>query len=104
VSAAEIANRRFQISKVVHGTNASLSPDAHRLIEDRMKRGDFATGDALVQEGLASLSQREAEGEFDPGEWDQLLDEGGNSGPPLHGERVLAELRELRNRKQSKAG
>ena len=81
-----------------------LNGETRQMIEDRMKRGGYASADDAVRAALNSLAERETEGDFEPGEWDHLLDEGQNSGPPLDGEQVLAEVRELRNRKQSKAG
>lgn len=81
-----------------------LSGETRQMIEDRMKRGGYASADDAVRAALNSLAERETEGDFEPGEWDRLLEEGENSGPPLDGEQVLAELRELRTRKQSNAG
>jgi len=49
--------------------SVALKPETIRLIEERMRRGGYAS-----------------------------------SGEPLDGEQVLADLRDLRNRNQSKAG
>ena len=73
-----------------------LSAELQRLIEERVKRGDYASADDVVRAGLASLEQQEAVGDFDAGELDALLADGEQSGAPLDGERVLAELAALR--------
>lgn len=76
----------------------ALSTETQRLIEERVKRGGYASADELVQAGLASLEQREAIGEFKPGEMDSLLEDGERSGPPVDGEQALAELAAMRAR------
>jgi Arc/MetJ-type ribon-helix-helix transcriptional regulator len=81
-----------------------LDSETRQMIEDRMKRGGYASPDDAVRAALNSLAERETEGDFEPGECDHLLEQGENSGSPLDGEQVLAELRELRTRQQSKAG
>jgi len=81
-----------------------LRPETIRLIEERMKRGGYASPDDVVCAGLASLDQQESLENFEPGEMEALIAEGERSGEPLDGEQVLAELRELRKRNQSKAG
>jgi hypothetical protein len=50
------------------------------------------------------LERDERSGEFDAGEWDTLLAEGEDSGKALDGKSVLAELRDLRSHRPSKAG
>ncbi len=82
----------------------SLGPEAQKLLQQRMSRGGYATADEAVLAALAALEQQENFGDFAPGELDQLLAEGEASGEVLDGEQVLAELRELRSRGQSKAG
>jgi putative addiction module CopG family antidote len=82
----------------------SLSPETQKLIEERMKHGGYATPDDVVRAGLSSLEQQQNSGEFETGELDRLLADGENSGAPLDGEQVLAELRELRSRHSNKAG
>jgi putative addiction module CopG family antidote len=74
----------------------TLSPETRRLIDERMKRGGYASPDDVVRAGLASLEQQEAAGDFDPGELDHLLAQGERGGPPLVGEEVLSELAQLR--------
>jgi len=80
-----------------------LSPETERMIDDCVKRGGYASADDAVRAGLDSLRQLDALGEFSPGELDAMIDEGENS-PPLDGQKVLAELRALRDSYRSKAG
>jgi Arc/MetJ-type ribon-helix-helix transcriptional regulator len=84
--------------------NITLGPDAQRLVEERMKRGAYATAEDVLLAGLAALERDESAGDFADGEWEQLLAEGEAGGESLDGEQVLAELRELRLRSTSKAG
>jgi putative addiction module CopG family antidote len=73
-----------------------LSPRTQKLVEERMRRGGYASPDDVVCAGLASLDQQETSGDFEPGELDRLLEEGERSGESLDGDSVLAELRGLR--------
>jgi putative addiction module CopG family antidote len=82
----------------------SLSPETQKMIEARMLEGGYATADDVVRAGLTSLEERQKYGDFEPGELDELLDAGERSGPPLDGQQVLNELRELRARHANKAG
>jgi putative addiction module CopG family antidote len=82
----------------------SLRPETQKLIEDCVKRGGYASADDAVRAGLDSLRQLEELSEFKPGELDALLEQGEQSGPPLDGETVLAELRALRMSHANKAG
>jgi putative addiction module CopG family antidote len=82
----------------------SLTPETQEMIEQRMRQGGYASPDDVVRAGLSSLEQLENGGEFEAGEMDRLLIEGEQSGAPLDGEQVLAELRELRSRHANKAG
>ncbi len=75
----------------------SLDVDAQKLIDERVRSGKYSTAEAVVTAALHALEQDEhGAGEFGPGEWDALLEEGEASGPALDGNAVLAELRELR--------
>lgn len=78
--------------------NISLGSDAQKIIEERIKRGGYATPEDVVLAGLDALEREEAFGAFGPGELDALLTEGEQSGEALNGEQVLTELRELRSR------
>ena len=82
----------------------ALSPETERLIEEYMKRGGYATADDVIRAGLEVLDQQAAAGDFEAGEWDALIAEAEQSGEPLDGEQVLAELRALRARHEGKAG
>ena len=84
--------------------NISLSPKVQKLIQQRMKRGGYATPDDVVLAALAILEQSERFGDFEPGELDALVAEGDTGGPTLDGDAVFAELRALRNRRREKAG
>jgi antitoxin ParD1/3/4 len=78
----------------------SLPPEIQKLIEERVRSGRYHSAEDVVAAAVTNLDQQESVGDFSPGELDTLLDEGERSGPPLDGEQVLAELRELRQRSQ----
>jgi putative addiction module CopG family antidote len=59
--------------------NVTLSPDTQKLIEERMKAGDYATPEEVIRAGLASLERGETYGDFAPGELDELLADGERS-------------------------
>ena len=75
--------------------NITLGPDAQKMVDERMKRGGYATPEQVVLAGLASLEREEHFGDFATGEWDRLLDEAEQGGESLDGEVVFAELRGL---------
>lgn len=78
--------------------NLTLTPELERLIDRRMKTGHYATPQDVVAAALCHLDQDEKFGEFETGEMVRMLNEGESSGPPLDGEQVLGELRDLRTR------
>ena len=78
--------------------NLAITAELKRLIEQRMESGRYATHEEVLRAALRSLEQEEELGDFEPGELDALLAEGEQSGRPLDGEEVLAELRSLRLR------
>ena len=84
--------------------NLSLPAQIQKLIEERVRSGKYRTAEDVVAAAVATLEQQENSGDFEPGELDRLLAEGEASGTPLDGEQMLAELKELRQRKTSKAG
>jgi antitoxin ParD1/3/4 len=84
--------------------NLSLPPHIQKLIDDRVRSGKYQSAEDVVAAAVATLDQQEQAGDFEPGELDRLLEEGESSGTPLDGEQVFAELRERRQRGQSKAG
>ena len=77
----------------------SLSDEAEKLIDQRMKSGKYASPEEVVTAALHVLESHESAGEFEPGEWDKLLAEGEQSGAGLDGESVFAELHNLRSDK-----
>jgi antitoxin ParD1/3/4 len=81
----------------------SLTAEAQKLIEQRMKSGKYGSAEEVVTAALHALESDEHAGDFEPGDWDKLLAEGQQSGPPLDGDSVFAELRNLRSR-QARAG
>lgn len=81
--------------------NLSLSPQTQKLIEARLRRGEYKTADDVVAAALAQLDQQEQLADFEPGELDALIKQGEDGGPSLDGEAVLAELRALRNKRKA---
>ena len=76
----------------------SLSAKTQRLIQERMKRGRYATADDVVLAGLASLQQQQGTGDFAPGELDALIAEAEadfDHGKSFDAEEVFAEIRQL---------
>jgi antitoxin ParD1/3/4 len=80
----------------------SLPPEIQKLIEERVRSGRYRSAEDVVTAAVTNLDQQENVGDFAPGELDDLIEEGELSGPPLDGEKVLAELRELRERSRPK--
>jgi Arc/MetJ-type ribon-helix-helix transcriptional regulator len=80
-----------------------LTPELQKQIDERLKAGLYASAQDVVAAALHSLERAEAAGDFEPGEWDKMLEEAETGGESLDGERVLAELRQLRTRHQSRA-
>lgn len=78
----------------------SLKPELQAKIDDRVRSGRYQTPEEVVAAALSCLDKAEEFGDFEPGELDQLIAEGENSGPPLDGEAVFAELRALRSHNQ----
>ena len=76
--------------------NLSLPPEAQALIEERVRSGRYQSVEEVVIAALYSLKDEDKAADFEDGELDRLLAEGENSGAPLDGESVLAELRALR--------
>ncbi len=74
-----------------------------KLIEARVKSGQYQSAEDVIAAAVSLLDQQEQSGDFEPGELDRLLAEAEQSGAPLDGEAVFAELRSL-SRQKSKAG
>ncbi len=83
--------------------NLSLPEQIQRLIEEKVRSGKYCSAEEVVSAAVEQLDQQEQLGDFEPGELDRLIEEGEQSGPPLEGEQVFAELRELRHRGQTRA-
>ena len=74
----------------------ALSPEVEKSIRDRVASGEYRSLEDVVAAAVAALDQeKERAGEFAPGELEQLLAEGEQSGEPLDGATVLAEIRAL---------
>ncbi|MGB7159688.1 MAG: type II toxin-antitoxin system ParD family antitoxin [Tepidisphaeraceae bacterium] len=84
--------------------NLSLPSHVQKLIDDRVKSGKYGTAEDVVAAAISNLDQQEAFGDFEPGEFDRLIEEGERSGDALDGEQVLAELKALRGSGRTKAG
>jgi putative addiction module CopG family antidote len=82
----------------------SLPPHVQRLIEERIRSGKYRTAEDVIAAAVSTLDQQEAFGEFAAGELDALMEDGETSGEALDGERVLAELKELRQRQSGDRG
>jgi Arc/MetJ-type ribon-helix-helix transcriptional regulator len=75
--------------------SVALNPETLRLIEERMRRGGYASADDVVRAALASLDQQ---ADFEPGELDWLLavaDAEIDRDELLDGEEVFREIRGL---------
>ena len=82
----------------------TLPPQIERQILDRVESGKYQSVEDVICAALFSLDQRESVRDFKQGELDRLIEEGERSGPPLDGEKVMEELRQLRASHKAKAG
>jgi antitoxin ParD1/3/4 len=57
----------------------SLNPEMQKLIDERLKSGQYTTAEDVVAAALMTLDQQERFGDFAPGELDELLAEGEQS-------------------------
>ncbi|HYE20884.1 MAG TPA: hypothetical protein VEA69_20730 [Tepidisphaeraceae bacterium] len=69
----------------------AIPPDTQRLIEEHVRTGRFASAEDFVAAAVAAFD-RNAPGEFTPGELDALLAEG-EASESLDGDAVLKEFR-----------
>jgi antitoxin ParD1/3/4 len=77
--------------------DVTLSPRMQKFVEDKVKAGEYASADEVIEAGLASLARHGADG-FAPGELDELLAEGERDierGDLVDGEEVFRELEDL---------
>jgi Arc/MetJ-type ribon-helix-helix transcriptional regulator len=75
----------------------ALSPEAQHVIDQNVRSGRYASPEDVVQAALIALAQDL--GDFEVGEWDQLLAEGELSiaaEGTLDGEEALAARRQRR--------
>jgi Arc/MetJ-type ribon-helix-helix transcriptional regulator len=76
--------------------NLFLSAEAHRLIEEKLRTGNYRTAAEVVLAGLGSLDQQEQFGEFFPDEWHALLKMGEESlieSEPIDAQKTIDELK-----------
>jgi Arc/MetJ-type ribon-helix-helix transcriptional regulator len=59
--------------------NLSLSSNIQKLIDKRVKSGQYATAEDVVAAAILTLEQQERFGDFAPGEVEELLAEGERS-------------------------
>ena len=84
----------------------TLTQEAQRLVEQKLKSGRYSTAEEVVLAGLLALL-REGRDEFEAGELQRLLavaNEQIDRGDTSDGEEFLEEFRQLRLGQQSKAG
>ena len=80
-----------------------LPVDMEKFIEDRVKAGEYASAQEVICAGLLLLKMKAATGvaadDFQPGEWDRLLEEA-EGGPAM----TLDELISRRRAERASAG
>jgi Arc/MetJ-type ribon-helix-helix transcriptional regulator len=79
--------------------NVTLSERTQRLVEEQLVRGGYATPEEVVEAALASLTQQQNVGDFEPGELDALIAVGDaeiERGEVLDGDDALAERKRRR--------
>jgi Arc/MetJ-type ribon-helix-helix transcriptional regulator len=69
-----------------------LAPETKKIIDERVKSGEFASAEEMVSVAIHRLVDPAAFGDFAPGELDRLLAEGESSGPPIPFETLKANL------------
>jgi putative addiction module CopG family antidote len=72
----------------------SISSRMQKFVEEKVKAGEYASAEEVVEAGLASLEQQEQTGDFAPGELDRLPAEGEKDigeGDLVDGEQVFLE-------------
>ena len=79
----------------------SLPAHIQRLIEERVRSGEYESAEEVVAAAVENLDQHASD--FNPGELDQLIEEGERSGAPIDADTVFNELSKLRQRYQDKA-
>lgn len=82
-----------------------LTPTIRKLVERRVKTGQFASPTAVIEAGLAALEERESQGDFSKGELAKLIAEGEESirrHGLLDGEEALRLRRQRRHANQNR--
>ena len=72
----------------------TLDAKTSKLIEERVRSGQYSSPEGVVMAALHALEMDESEVQFAPGELNRLIEEG-EASEDLDGEKVLAELRQL---------
>ena len=86
--------------------NLTLDPNVQKLIDDRVRSGEYATAEDVVAAAVSTLEQQERFGDFEPGELDALLAEGERSieeNGTLDGEEAYQLRKERRARSRNSA-
>ena len=76
--------------------NVTLKPKVRDFVQDKVRSGQYASPEDVIEAGLAALRQQEAFGDFEPGELDQLIEQGEVSSKherTYTADEVFAELR-----------
>ena len=84
----------------------NLGPQAERLVEEKLRTGQYDTPEAVVLAGLLTLHAQPANN-FEPGEMQQLVDEGDRSiaeEGTVPAEQVFAGLRAHNASRRGRAG
>jgi Arc/MetJ-type ribon-helix-helix transcriptional regulator len=84
--------------------NWSPNPEMQKLIEERIKSGQYATPDDVIAAALVTLAQQDWLGEFANGEFDILLAEGEQSisaEGTMDGDDAFRQRRDKRARKDA---
>lgn len=87
--------------------NVTLRPDLQEFVAQKLRSGQYATMEELVQAGLAALKQQETFGDFAPGQLDALLADGEKSlraSEPLDPDSALAARRARRSSHRNEQG
>ena len=81
--------------------NLSLDPEVVKLINERVRSGEYASPEDVITAAIMTLVQQESLGDFDTGELDRLLAEGEQSieqDGTLDGDQALSLRQERRHR------
>jgi Arc/MetJ-type ribon-helix-helix transcriptional regulator len=85
----------------------SPHPRVQKMIDEQMKRGEYANLDDLLVAALAALDDTRSREDFSPGELDELLAEADadiEQGDVIDGEQALIDRRRRRAEQAKRAG